>query len=468
MDIRESVLAAHGRLSDCSVKFLEYSEKEPGILKRSEFNILDGKAEVGRLQSWPTFINQHSRELLNKAGNGVLNLLKCIPERIFENDVYKMSDYYQVPVDIINIQLDNTNPLQLENLLARADFIFTPSGLKCLEYNVSAYMGGMQVAYWEPLYADIPVISKFLKTYDIKIKYENLISLLLEHLLTYALNVFPPGETEINIAAAFPKYKGNRGRPPTYMNQVYRELLHRKSPGIKGEVIYCNYHDLITSENVLFYKQKKIHVLMEMHHGFVLERILEVFKKGNLCLLNGPITKLLSNKLNLALLSEHENSEKFSPAERDMIQKYIPWTRKITPGNVTYENSQVKMEEFIFSHREKMVIKPPMGMSGADVYIGKNTPPPLWKKVVEKASEQKNWLLQEYVESSNYLYQTGENGCAEHNAAWGVFIFGSRYGGGWVRILLSENENGVINSKQGAEETVVIEVDEPSGPPGRH
>jgi hypothetical protein len=467
MDIRKNVRDAHRQLSNCSVKFLEYVEQEPELLKRSGFKVLDEMAEVGKLQSWPTFINQHTKDRMKDAGTKVFDLIRLIPGRIFQDDVYKMSEYYQLPAEIVKIQLDGTNAGHLENILARADFFFSPSGLKCLEYNVSANLGGMQVSYWEPMYANFPVISKFLNKYNVKIIYKNVLSLLLGHLLKNALNIFPTSESEINIAVAFPGGKQSmKGLEvqSRYMDKVYRELLHCKPGHIEGEVIFCDYPDLKIADGFLFHKHKKIHVLMEMYHGVVFEEIMAVFKKGNLCLFNGPVTKLLSNKLNLALLSEHEHSDKFSPAERDIIKKYIPWTRRITGGVVTYENRKVKLEDFIFSNKEKMVIKPPMGMSGSDIYIGKNTPAAAWQKVVERAFNDKNWLLQEYIDSFSYLYQTGENGCAEHKAVWGIFIFGSQYAGGWVRVLHAGNKSGVINSIQGAEETVVIEVDEPGVP----
>jgi hypothetical protein len=80
--------------------------------------------------------------------------------------------------------------------------------------------------------------------------------------------------------------------------------------------------------------------------------------------------------------------------------------------------------------------------------------------MVKRAFREKNWLVQEYVKSYSYLYQEGEYGCAEHIAAWGVFVFGSRFGGLWIRVLPAENKKGVINSGQGAEESVVLEIEE--------
>ena len=62
--------------------------------------------------------------------------------------------------------------------------------------------------------------------------------------------------------------------------------------------------------------------------------------------------------------------------------------------------------------------------------------------------------------SCPYLYQVGEQGCAPHHAVWGLFVFGSRYNGGFVRMLPEKGNQGVINSHQGAEESIILEVEE--------
>jgi uncharacterized circularly permuted ATP-grasp superfamily protein len=170
----------------------------------------------------------------------------------------------------------------------------------------------------------------------------------------------------------------------------------------------------------------------------------------------------MSNKLNLALLSENKDSDIFTSEERKAINKYIPWTRKVVPGDTTYGTKKVKLEDFMLSRREQLVLKPSEGLGGQGVYVGRYTLPHQWKQLVEKAITEHKWVVQEYIQSQPYLYQTSENGCAEHHAVWGLFIFDSHYAGGFVRILPEKNTQGVINSSQGAEESILLEVEESS------
>lgn len=204
------------------------------------------------------------------------------------------------------------------------------------------------------------------------------------------------------------------------------------------------------SGDFLIYAGRKIHILVEMLNGNTPITFMETVKQGNLLLCNGPVTRIMSNKLNLALLSEHQDSDLFSLEERDTIKKHIPWTRKINCCDAA----------FLLAQRERLVLKSAEGLGGKEVFPGCRTIPEEWKQRIEKAREEKGWVVQEYVPPSCYLYQDGETGCAEHHAIWGLFVLGSRYAGGFVRVMPEKNTRGVINTRQGAEESIIIEVDE--------
>jgi hypothetical protein len=461
MRITADTRKAHGELSDYGLRFLEYIEKNPESLKRSNFQSLDWHDKKIKLQCWPTFVNQHKRKEMETASVLLCNLIKMIPQRIFSNHLQEISQYYGVPLDIVKMQLDATNQEHITQLLARGDFIFSPLGLKCIEFNISSDLGGLDKAMWESLYMEIPVISRFLKEYQVEIQDNNLLFSLLEYLIT-----FVPGKwfslNELNIAFAIPRFLDNleRDREKTFLNQTYKDVLRLIDGNLQGQIVFCDYHHLKTTGDGVYYQDKKIHILVEFYSGIVSPKILNHFAQGNILVYNGPITRLLSNKLNLALLSENRDSDIFSDMEREAIKKYIPWTRKIVPGDTFYEGKKIKLEDFIISNKEKLVIKPSEGYGGIGVCVGKYTPGNQWQEYVKKAMKQKNLLVQEYIESLPYLYQYGENGCVEHDLVWGGFVFGSKYVGGWVRMLPKKDTNGVINTQQGAEESAVFEVNQ--------
>ena len=177
-------------------------------------------------------------------------------------------------------------------------------------------------------------------------------------------------------------------------------------------------------------------------------------------MINGPVSLIMDNKLNLALLSEHEDSDLFTMEERSIIKKYIPWTRKLIIGSTTFGAEKIKLEEFVISHREKLVIKPANQGGGVDVHIGSLTPVQQWEELVTDAFKQEQkWVAQEHIQSHPYLFQAGENGWAQYFAVWGLFVFGSAYGGVWLRMLPRKSSRAVINTRQGGQEGIVFEVD---------
>jgi hypothetical protein len=197
--------------------------------------------------------------------------------------------------------------------------------------------------------------------------------------------------------------------------------------------------------------------------------LLEVSRKGNLLIYNGPISSIMSSKLNIALLSEHEESDRFTAAERQIIKTYIPWTRHLrSPGTLgtldtldtTYRGERIDLEQFVLTHREQLVLKPSTGYGGKGVHVGQRTPEGQWQELVQEACSQGQWVVQERVESLPLLLQWGERGCAEHDSVWGMYVFGTRYGGVWLRVLPHILNDGVINAHKGARSPLVFEVEE--------
>ncbi len=467
MKISNDVYEAHRELSTCSVNFLEFIKDNPESVDRSNFQAIvsDKTYAYFRAQPWPTFINKGTKKEMEEAGIKVFDLITSIPERLFDFDPHKMSSYYQLPVNEMKLMLYGIDNHHMSGLLGRADFILSPSdGLKCIEFNMNPSLGGWGIDFLESIYINTPVIAKFLKEYKVQLRKNHLFQTLMECLIERALERFGR-ETwfneEINIAIGFPKYVERiMGRLNDQLKDLYKYILRQKHNAVNGDIFICDFENLQWSGHSLMLRDKRIHVLIEMCYGEIPFIFMELVRSGNLLICNGPITRVMSNKLNLALLSQHQESDVFSEEERETIRKYIPWTRKIMPGETTYKAGKVRLGDFMISNQEQLVMKPSIGYGGKGVSLGFNTPPNQWKQDVEKALRERNRAVQEYVPSNWYLYQVGEQGCASREAVWGYFIFSSRYAGGFVRIMPEADNKRVINAGQGAEESIVLEVDE--------
>ncbi|MCP5046023.1 MAG: hypothetical protein GY940_02555, partial [bacterium] len=456
-DIRE----CHRELSRTYLDFIDYVERNPGMLNRSSFDeVYATPFHMVYPQPWPVFIDPPGRKKLEDAAREVFQLIKAIPQRLFGNDIGKMSRYYNIPEPDLQTLLAGATPQHIQNLLGRGDFVFTPSGYKCLEYNVTGSLGGWSIAFMEAQYLKPPLIVKFMRENNIEIRNESLFNILYRHLLDCASDTHPNAR-EINIGIAIPNYGSHseEALQKVHLDKIYRETLTAR--GIQGEIMFGDFRDFAVKDNTVFSGDKQIHLLIEMTLGVVPPEIMDVFEAGNVLMFDGPAGILLSNKLNLALLSENQNSDVFSPRERELIEAHIPWTRKIIPGDTLYRTQTVDLQGFMLENKDKLVIKPADGTGGESVTVGQFTPAILWKEIIKIALRNKNWLVQEYVESNRYLFQTGDEGCAPHDMIWGVFIFGEQYAGAFLRVLAKEkNTKGVVNSHTKAEYSVLFEVDE--------
>ncbi|MCP5103979.1 MAG: circularly permuted type 2 ATP-grasp protein [bacterium] len=464
MKIAKEVYEAHRDLSGCSAAFLDFVKENPACLEQDSFKeVVSTYFGYVKFHPWPTFINEKTWEMLETASVKVYQLISTIPERLFALDRDKIVQYYQFPESAVKLMLHKGARKCPRDLLSRGDFIYSPAnGLKCLEFNmVSNIGGGWQADALEPHYFNSPVLARFIKEYGAHITRTGFASSLLAHVVEKAMAHEPfAGEDEINTAVVFPKIDGSAGDLGALvgrLKELYRHILRQKNGGLKGELVITDFFRLKMMKDRVVYGSggdtKKIHVMVEKSNGLVPQALLDVVESGNLLLFNGPIGSIMSSKLNLALLSENENSDLFSPEERETIKNHVPWTRKVTAG----------LEDYILSHRERLVLKPGDGIGGYGVSPGRNTSPGQWKQQVEKALEERNWVVQEYIPSFTYLYQDGERGAVEHHMVWGIFVFGSRGRGGFTRVLPAKHHKGVINASQGARLNVILEVEEARG-----
>ncbi|MCP4156471.1 MAG: amino acid adenylation domain-containing protein, partial [bacterium] len=482
MKITKEVEALQNHLSKNNTAFMEYLKNNPAGIERSNYKTLESDKQLHKLQPWPTFIDKQRKEAISTVCKEIFHLIKKIPEKLFANDPEKMAHYYEQPEKEMTYQMAGLTDLHLDNLLSRGDFRLSPQGIKCVEYNVSTNISAWEVPLMENLYLNTPIIRRFLEQQKLHVKNENMIALILDHIIAYSLTVNPGNETEINIAlvAQIDTDENTHDNHDThnthnnqnnhdnqydhdnlvqYIEKLYKErLLRLKNKELTGSLYMCDFHQLETLNDTVYYKGKKIHALLETYNGLIPARLVKAFAAGNIRIIDGPVTGLMSNKFNLALLSENENSPTYSLAERETIKKHIPWTRKLGDGQLEYGTKKIKSPDYIISNKDRFVIKPSVGLGGQGVYVGKYTSEEEWNRQVNIAVSEKKWLVQEWVDAHPGLYQAGENGSALHELIWGFFMMGSQYIGGFLRVLLRTGSEGVVNADRGAEISPILEV----------
>jgi hypothetical protein len=221
--------------------------------------------------------------------------------------------------------------------------------------------------------------------------------------------------------------------------------------------VVCSADRLVRKGASLLLDDQKVDAVVELYGDWTSPHIYRAFKGDFIGLYNGPMGPIVSNKRNVALLSQHAASGAYSSEERAFIEAHIPWTRLVAPGEVDYEGKMHSLVELLTAHQEQFVLKDGDACGGSGVVLGKCASPEDWRRTLDRALAEKDWVVQEVLESLPYLYQGGDYGCSIHDMIWGPFVCGDRYGGVVLR-MQPKAAGGAVNLTLSATEGIVLEV----------
>lgn len=441
-------------------RFLEFVKRNPEALDRASFGPLLELEELipnFPVQRWPLFVDESWRRAFSAAAVAVSRLVRSLPVRVFENDPVRLSEFYgddAARMEILAALLETTRIL--EEALGRGDFLLTCDGrLQCLELNMAGGIGGL----WEPIvllerFQRVPLLRRFLEENGVVPGFTNSLDLLFEHLVERSLDLAQSGELSLAIAASSWIFPPRLWRH--HMESSFRAALDRR--GLDGTLHLAPLEAFTERGGDLWLEGRCIHVLLEGYLGSVSGPVLTASMSGRTRVYNGPVTGILSDKRNLALLSELADSDLFTVEERRDIELYVPWTRRLETGFTSWRDERAFLPDLVTAERERFVLKPSNALGGEGVLVGRRTEPEAWSAALDAALDAPGWLVQEAVEPACHLLQAGDSGCAPFHTVWGLFTFGDTYGGTFPRMAPASEPSGVINAARGAHFGLVLDV----------
>ncbi|MEA2690804.1 MAG: hypothetical protein QOJ16_191 [Acidobacteriota bacterium] len=455
--------ATHLALSAEDLRFREAAELDPELLDRSRFKILDEKQDLVyfHLQSWPTFVGREKLGHMKRVSLAVCNLLRSIPSRIFGNDPQKLNAFYRLGSPL-RAELVFSPPNGIESSVCRGDFIDTADGFKCIEFNFTPNLGGWESTILVGLHQQVPATAAFLDSLDVPWSYPPTLCLFFRHVLSVLKENRLAGDGEVNVAFMLEpqELEGESDRHQAHFEEELAKACELEGLQTKPQVFLCFFQELEIRQRNIFFRGTQIHAIVELALGVTTAPVYRAFKTGRVALFNGPIEMALSNKRNVALLSEHESSDLFSPEEREVIRHHIPWSRRIVEGPVRFRGEEVALAELLANEKDRLVLKNATSCGGKGVSLGAFTPAAEWEELIQTAFASGNWVVQERIESLPYLYQSGKSGCSVHDVIWGPFLFGQTYAGMILR-MQPKADGGAVNLSLTATEGVLLEVDSP-------
>jgi hypothetical protein len=441
------------------LRFREVAKDSPEFLDRAQFRFMDETARLldDQLQSWPTFVGAEKLAELKRAGVEISRLLRSVPDRVFQSDPERLSDFYGLGSPLI-AELLFTPPTGAETMLSRGDFIETAGGFKCIEFNFTPSLGGWGTTIITGLQLSAPPTARFIESEGLRPTFTDTMLEMLRHVIegTRSKGIVRTGDLTIAFMT-HPEAVATVVEQLDYFNREMQRTIETMGLDLRGRVVSCSPERLIVAGNRVFHDNQRVAAVVELGLIRTPPHVYRPFKGGLVGLYNGPMGAMLSDKRNLALLSQHAASARYSPEEQALIEAHVPWTRLVAPGEVDYGGEMRPLVELLTADQGRFVLKQANAFGGKGVVLGRFASPELWRHTLDKAVASRAWVAQEIAESLPYLYQSGDYGCSVHDMVWGPFVFGERYGGVVLRMQPAA-AGGPVNLNLSASEGIVLEV----------
>lgn len=137
--------------------------------------------------------------------------------------------------------------------------------------------------------------------------------------------------------------------------------------------------------------------------------LFQAYRDHQVCVVNNFRSKYLHKKMIFGLLTDGLNQELFSPEEREVIARHIPWTRRMRAGQTDYQGQSVDLVAFAKEHRDRMVLKPNDDYGGKGIFVGWTVTAEAWEQAISKALKD-DYVLQEKVVVASAPFPTVREG----------------------------------------------------------
>ena len=399
----------------------------------------------GRYLSRPVFIGYRECQQLYADVENVQAALLSLPDALFGGDFAAFARAAGAYGPVAAVLTSQSTPTRL----ARADLYATGDGFRLLELNHSSAVGGQDNADMCRALLRHPVLAEFARRHGL-----SCVDTLSHQIDTvFAETGLDPGSGPVIALACWPE-RDNAIHDP-YLDAMAADWQSR---GV--DALACQLGELSYRQGRVWLGRRQVDVIFRTFSiGYLLESpqaaavmapVLDAAARGDVALCAPVDSDIFSSKAALAMVSDDANRHLFTSAQRESIDRIVPWTRLVRDGPVTApDRSSTDLLSYAIARQDELILKPSMGAEGAGVIPGwKDLTPEQWSACVTGAAEP--WyILQERVRPEPELFPGDDGDLIPWNPVWGLFTGTPGYSGIYVRAVM-DPEAGVINHALGA------------------
>jgi hypothetical protein len=423
--------------------FSHRGERASEVHSRVHDAVADTSYE-GRSLSRPGFLDSPSISQLTSDLDRLYTTLTGLPDRLFAGDMAAFARAVGATATQAEVILRGSSGTA--SRMGRADFYLTASGFQLMEINWGAALGGLDGAILNRAMLAHPYIAEFVQEHDLG--YVDPLPELVHTLFTEC-KVAPAARP----AVALTDWPGSFD----HLEPQLRTSAALLTP-FGMDVYPCHVGQLRYAGGRVWLGERAIDVvyrlfLMEDLLGesgpALIQPVLQAAERGEVAIFSPMDADLYGSKGALALLSDEENRQLWSPAELAALDRILPWTRMVRPGPVTVAGTRVDLVDHAIAEQQELILKPTMMHGGQGIAAGWLTEPAEWRARLEDAMGEP-YVLQRRIHPVPEKFPT-DTGTEEWTLSWGAFMVSRGYGGMWLRG--SRDPDATVNMATGATAT---------------
>jgi len=200
----------------------------------------------------------------------------------------------------------------------------------------------------------------------------------------------------------------------------------------------------------IIYRLFMIEDLLDPTGPELVDPVLRAAERGEVAIFAPMHAELFGSKSALAMVSDEAHRNLFSEPELAAMDRLLPWTRMVRPGEVTVGDERVELVEYAQAEQADLILKPTSLHGGSGVVPGWEVDAEQWRERLSAALGG-TYVVQRRIRPQAEMFP-GADGLTPWTLTWGAFLSTGGYGGMFLRGNPIDG-SGVVNMATGATAT---------------
>jgi uncharacterized circularly permuted ATP-grasp superfamily protein len=349
----------------------------------------------------PHLIERRHWDVLRHEGRQVLEIAARAARHAFGGDVRRLFAFLGTPDAEARYVAHDPGPPDV--VLSRLDAFLTEAGPRFIEINSDAPAGFGYGDRMAAVFEELPVFRRFAE--GERIRYEPSMPTLVRTVLETYRAQRGPGDPVVGIVDwADVKTRADQ--------EILREAF--ETAGVR--CVLADPRDLSARGGRLVGPDGGIDVVyrravlteLVQREGEV-RGFLDAYLADAGVFVNTFRCRLSEDKAFFAVLTDEAYDELFTADERALLQRAVPWTRKMEERRTRKDGREIDLVPWVAANRWALVLKPAHGYGGDSVLVGTECDDRAWQVAVER-SLGAPWVVQERVDIPEEPFPVIENG----------------------------------------------------------